>query len=472
MYQQSIFAFSTLVDILAVPLPSLSPTMTHGTISVWNKKPGDTLAPGDILCDVETDKASVGFEYQDDGVLAKIVAESKGQEIKCGEPIALVVNSLEDYKKFLELSPSAYANLLTSSVAPSSTPPTTPTPTPQVSSAVSLPPTPTTPAYLSPAARHLVESQSLDISTLHGTARGARRIISKEDVVNALQSGTIRTSTTTGAAAAAVTVATTTTTHSSAAPLTAPQSQQTTNLSSSAATIGDGIGGRYTDVPNSNMRKVIAKRLTESKTTVPHMYTAMECNIDDLLSFRSSLKKEYGVNISVNDMVIKSAALALRDVPECNGRWVPESGQSVLNDSIDISVAVATPNGLITPILSRADQLGLSSISSKVKDLATRARDGKLQPKEYQGGTFTISNLGMFGISSFTAVINPPQACILAVGGGVARVSPTKDGKDLKAVTTMTVQLSSDRRVVDEALAAQYLQAFRYYLSNPKLIML
>jgi pyruvate dehydrogenase E2 component (dihydrolipoamide acetyltransferase) len=242
---------------------------------------------------------------------------------------------------------------------------------------------------------------------------------------------------------------------------------------------------------------VIAKRLTESKLTVPHLYSSIECDITELLSLRSKFKKEASVNVSVNDLVIKASALALRDVPECNGFWNPKTEQSELNPTIDISVAVATPNGLITPIVPQVDTLGLSSISSKVKDLAGRARDGKLKPNEYQGGTFTISNLGsltslrlhlpslllsssssssplgMFGISSFTAVINPPQACILAVGSGIQRVIPNeKDPNEVKVTTTMTVQLSSDRRVVDEATAGQFLQAFRAYLGNPTLLLL
>jgi pyruvate dehydrogenase E2 component (dihydrolipoamide acetyltransferase) len=238
---------------------------------------------------------------------------------------------------------------------------------------------------------------------------------------------------------------------------------------------------------------VIAKRLTESKLTVPHVYSSIECDITELLSLRSKFKKDAGVNVSVNDLVIKASALALRDVPECNGFWNPKTEQSEFNPTIDISVAVATPNGLITPIVPQVDTLGLSSISSKVKDLAGRARDGKLKPNEYQGGTFTISNLGslpsalislpylsslsyplgMFGISSFTAVINPPQACILAVGSGIQRVVPNeKDANEIKLTTTMTVQLSSDRRVVDEATAGQFLQAFRAYLSNPTLLLL
>lgn len=224
------------------------------------------------------------------------------------------------------------------------------------------------------------------------------------------------------------------------------------------------------------MRKVIAKRLTESKATVPHFYTGMECEIDALLALRKKVKAELDVNVSVNDMVIKAAALALRDLPEANAKWNPRSQQiDGSNTAVDISVAVATPAGLITPIITNADQMGLGQINNKVRDLATRAKDNKLKPEEYQGGSFTISNLGMFGIDEFTAVINPPQACILAVGRGAIKVLPPTSvdavtGKPVgkpRIANVMTVQLSGDRRVVDNALAGQFLQIFREYINNP-----
>lgn len=203
------------------------------------------------------------------------------------------------------------------------------------------------------------------------------------------------------------------------------------------------------------------------------LFCVVLAEIDGLLAFRKQLKQEMDVNVSVNDMVIKSAALALRDVPEVNGHWDPKSNAPQHSSGVDISVAVATPNGLITPILKNADSRGLSSINSTVRDLATRARDGKLKPEEYQGGSFSISNLGMFGIDEFTAVINPPQACILAVGQGAARVVPPADGKGKPRVSTViTATLSGDRRVVDNALASQFLQVFKHYLSNPKTLVL
>lgn len=226
------------------------------------------------------------------------------------------------------------------------------------------------------------------------------------------------------------------------------------------------------------MRKIIARRLTESKSQVPHFYTSMEIELDNIISLRKNLANNHRVKVSVNDLIIRSSALALRDVPEVNATYDPKTNQVSIQSSIDISVAVATPTGLITPIVPSTDRLGLAEISDKVRDLAGRARDGKLQPHEYQGGTFCISNLGMFGIDEFSAVINPPQAAILAVGGGTARVVPTPwvDGAEKQQSpqirTIMTARLSADRRVVDEATASLFLSALRHYLSKPELLML
>ena len=223
----------------------------------------------------------------------------------------------------------------------------------------------------------------------------------------------------------------------------------------------------YTDVATSTMRKVIAKRLTESKAMIPHYYSRIDCKLDALLDYRKTLK-ENGINVSVNDMVIRAAALALKDVPQANAQWQDGAGV-VKNNSVDISVAVATPGGLITPIVKDCDLIGMRDINANVSELAGRAREGKLQPEEYTGGSFTISNLGMFGIKEFTAVINPPQACILAVGGGRNVPHPTTSGS-LEKKTDMTVNLSSDRRVVNETISAQYLSAFQRYIETPMLL--
>eukprot|EP01039_Chlorochromonas_danica_P009193 gene9193-10153_t len=443
-------------------MPSLSPTMTAGTIAKWIAKPGDVLHPGDVVCEVETDKAAVAFEMQDTCVLAKILVDVQSREVNVGEPIAFTVEDQAGYEAFLKVDPKDYP---VTSVAGTPAAPTTPapaSPTP-ASAPVTQAPHPQGPVSLSPAARNLVQRDALDVSKVNGT--GKRGMISKSDVITAKKAGLVSSLPKTESPVAHT---------ETAAPVAAAPS---TIPAASAVPQGvistDPVNSRYKDIPNSNMRKVIAKRLTESKATVPHFYVATDCLVDPVMALRASLKREFEVNISVNDVVIKAAALALRDMPEVNARWLANNESVQANGSVDISVAVATPTGLITPILTQADRRSLLEINSMVKELATRARIGKLKPEEYQGGTFSISNLGMYGIDQFSAVINPPQACILAVGSGVKKVVPPKqaDGEP-EVATVMTVQLSADRRVVDEALAAQFLQLFRAYFNNPNALLL
>ena len=315
------------------------------------------------------------------------------------------------------------------------------------------------PRMVSPAARHLIDSKEIDISGIKGTSRHG--IISKSDIVNAIKNGVTKLSKATSA--------------------TQPQA---TSVPVAVATIPieideTPINSRFTDIPNNNIRKVIAKRLTDSKSKVPHVYMCTECEITELLKLRKELKSSLDVNISVNDIVIKAAALALRDIDQVNNKYDIKSDSIQINSAIDVSVAVATPTGLITPIVTSTDKRSVYDVNLLVKDLAKRAREGKLKPEEYQGGSFSISNLGMFGISEFTAVINPPQACILAVGSGISKVLPplnyTKGNADKKKPrigTTVTVQLSFDRRVVNEFVAGEFLQVLSNYLSNPKNLML
>lgn len=448
------------VQITPVALPSLSPTMASGAVAEWLVKPGEAFAAGEAICEIETDKAAVGLDVQDEGVLAKILVEAGSGDIAVGNAIALTVEDMGDYEEFLKMDPSEYAHLAVSA-APAAVAETAPAAAAPAAPAVAAAPA-GVPVHLSgdvrisPAAAAMVRSQNLDISALAGTAMHG--LISKADVVGGLKSGSLV-----------------------ARPLppkavvTAPVSAPAMSAPAVAFSPVDGVyapvNDKYTEIKNSNMRKIIAKRLTESKATVPHFYTSITCEIDELLGFRKMLKNDMGVNVSVNDFVIKSAALALRDVPEANQKW--NGTARVDSDGIDISVAVATPAGLITPIVTGAAGRGMADINEEVKDLATRARDGKLKPEEYQGGSFTISNLGMFGISNFSAVINPPQACILAVGGGVPRMLPPRAGDTKpRMATTLTVELSADRRVLDEALAAQYLQVFKAYLSSPSKLVL
>lgn len=287
---------------------------------------------------------------------------------------------------------------------------------------------------MSPAARYIANNHKLNVAGVKGTGKSG--MIVKGDLIPLLNGSNVPD-----------------------IPLQPPKAQPV------ATGLTAPVNDSYTDLPLTTMRKVIAKRLTESKQTVPHSYSEMSIEIDAVLKMRKQLAKDFSVNVSVNDAVIKAAALALRDVPEANARFDVARQSISRNSSIDISVAVATPTGLITPIVTGADGRGLVDINATVKDLATRARAGKLKPQEFQGGSFSISNLGMFGVTSFSAVINPPQSCILAVGAGIPRVLVS--GDNLRVVTEMTVQLSHDRRVVTEAVAAQFLQAFRGYLCNP-----
>jgi len=466
-------------------MPSLSPTMTHGTISEWSKKPGDTCGAGDVLCEIETDKAVVSYDVQDEFVLAKILEDAKGREVKVGDPVAISVEDQAAYQEFVEADKAGKVEMPSSS---SSTPaPAAATAAAASSSPPPPPPSPSTPSptahlgpyALSPAARHLLHSQHLALANdVRGTGKGGR--LTKGDVIHAISNGQVT--------AAQAPILTPPPAPAAAVVAAAPAPAKPAAVAAAAAVAPlppahipkiHAAPGTFTDSKNSNMRKIIARRLAESKATVPHAYETVDCEIDAVLAFRKRLQKEYEVNVSVNDVIIRSAALALRDVPEANAFWDGKQGAAVLKNGVDISVAVATPTGLITPIITMSDQRRLTEISATMKDLAGRARQGKLKPEEFQGGSFTISNLGMFGIDEFSAVINPPQAAIMAVGRGAKRVRAPKFvmGQDVGSLkpysaTVMTATLSFDRRVLDEALAGQFLQAFKSYMSRPELLLL
>jgi pyruvate dehydrogenase E2 component (dihydrolipoamide acetyltransferase) len=313
----------------------------------------------------------------------------------------------------------------------------------------------------------------VDATGLQGTGKGGR--ITKGDVLLALANGVQLPPLLAKHAAVSAAVATPAAA-TSAPPATAAPAPKASGPDLVIPSV-DTLGG-YEDVANTGMRKIIAKRLTESKRDVPHFYASVEVELDNLLKLRKQLVTDHGVKVSVNDVIIRCASLALRDVPEVNATYDAKSQTVQMQDSIDISIAVATPAGLITPIVPKTDTLGLADIADKVRDLAGRAKEGKLKPEEYQGGTFCISNLGMFGIDEFSAVINPPQAAILAVGGGIRRIVPTPfvEGAEEQAKPTiktiMTARLSADRRVVDEATVALFLSAFNHYISKPELLLL
>lgn len=447
------------------PMPALSPTMESGTIASWALSEGDEFQAGDALCSIETDKATMDFEAQDDGILAKILRDGKdAEDIPVGVGICVVVEDIDDVAAFadFEAAPAPPAPATSSSTdAPS-------VPNPEASVVA----TSSEPSPLMPAARHLSESKGIDATVLQGTGKGGR--VTKGDVLKALAEGVNMPALQKSAAST---------------PPASPQAAASAPTTS-AAPASPGVPladlplievdsqGTFEDVANNKMRKVIASRLTDSKRSVPHFYTSVEVELDNVMKLRKQLVNNHEVKVSVNDLIIRCCALALRDVPEVNATYDPKSGEVQLQSSIDVSVAVATPTGLITPIVPNTDKLGLSEITETVRDLAVRARDGKLQPQEYQGGSFCVSNLGMFGIDEFSAVINPPQAAILAVGGGSKRIVPTPyvDGADVQLKpsikTIMTGRLSADRRVVDEATAALFLSAFQHYISKSELLLL
>jgi len=458
------------------PMPALSPTMSTGTIAKWNLAPGQSFTAGDVLCEIGTDKATMDYEAQDDGVLAKILCnDGDGKELKVGVPICVVVEDEADADKFEDFVIANEEEGIREEGSVTISTEADDALEPVLNSNSEKPKRDIEDAHvLTPAARHLSQSKNMDATYLEGTGKGGR--VTKGDVLLALKNRIVlpplNEETPTLTVDTSVVDDTLTST-----PVNTPTQALPIELTIPTITASGG----HTDIPSNNMRKVIAKRLTESKSTVPHFYSSIEIELDEILALRKKLKSTHDVKVSVNDIILKASALALRDVPEVNSTAVGDNSTASVSKSVDISVAVATPTGLITPIVSNTDKLGLSEISSQIKDLASRAREGKLAPEEYQGGSFCISNLGMFGITEFSAVINPPQAAILAVGGGVKRVlvnSPWIDGvgkeeQDTpKVKSVMTARLSADRRVVDEPTAALFLATLRHYLNKPELLLL
>ncbi|PKU39789.1 pyruvate dehydrogenase protein x mitochondrial [Limosa lapponica baueri] len=408
---------------IKVLMPALSPTMEEGNIVKWLKKEGETVNAGDALCEIETDKAVITMESSDDGVLAKILVEEGSKNVRLGSLICLLVEEGQDWKQ-VEIPADASDP---SSLAP---------PAPVLTSTPAGPSVPAPPKLegepgklqvrLSPAARNILETHGLDPSNI--TPSGPRGIFTKEqippftcaDLVTAVTSVPFKDN-----------------------------------------------QGTFTEIPASNIRRVIAKRLTESKTTIPHAYAAADCDIDAILKLRKELAKD-DIKISVNDFIIKATAVTLKQMPDVNVTWDGEVCRQM--QSIDISIAVATDRGLITPIIKDVAAKGIKEIASSAKALAKKARDGKLLPEEYQGGSFSISNLGMFGVNDFTAVINPPQACILAVGRARTelRIVEDEEGNEkLEQHQLMTVTLSSDGRVVDDGLASKFLETLKANIENP-----
>jgi len=419
-------------------MPALSPTMEEGTLAKWHVKEGDKVSSGDILAEIETDKATMEFEAVDEGVIGKIVIAEGTEGVKVNAVIAVL---LEDGESASDIG-SVSAAPAAAAAAPkeeAAAPAAAVSPAPAASAAKDE-----NRIFATPLARRIAADKGLDLSAIAGSGPHGR--IVKADVENA-----------TAAPKAAAPAAA-----ASAAPATAMASDP-----SSDAVIKMYEGRPFEEVKLDGMRKIIASRLTEAKQSVPHFYLRRDINLDALMKFRSQLNKQLegrGVKLSVNDFIIKACALALQQVPEANAVWAGD--RTLQFTKSDVSVAVAIEGGLFTPVLRDSEMKSLSALSFEMKDLATRARDRKLAPHEYQGGSFAISNLGMFGIDNFDAIINPPHSAILAVGAGVKKPIVGADG-ELTVGIVMSTTLSVDHRVIDGALGANLLNAIKDNLENP-----
>ena len=423
-------------------MPALSPTMEEGTLAKWLVKEGDEVQSGDIIAEIETDKATMEFEAVDEGIMGPILVAEGTEGVKVNTAIAVLLEEGESADDVsVAAAPAASAEpAQTSAPAPQASAPAAPAPAAADGSRI----------FASPLARRIAADKGLDLAAIQGS--GPRGRIVKADVESAqLGAATAPAAVESAAAPAAL----------AAAPAPMPQSAD-------AATVARMYEGRtYEEVALDGMRKTIAARLSEAKQTIPHFYLRRDIKLDALLKFRSELNKQLegrGVKLSVNDFIIKACALALQQVPDANAVW---AGDRVLKmKASDVAVAVAIEGGLFTPILQDAESKTLSVLSTEMKDLASRARDRKLAPHEYQGGSFAISNLGMFGIDNFDAIVNPPHAGILAVGTGVKKPVVGADG-ELTVATVMSVTMSVDHRVIDGTLGAEFLKAIVDNLENP-----
>jgi pyruvate dehydrogenase E2 component (dihydrolipoamide acetyltransferase) len=435
---------------IEILMPALSPTMTEGNLAKWVKKEGDAIKAGDVIAEIETDKATMEVEAVEEGTLGKIVVAEGTQGVAVNAVIALL---LEEGESADALGKAAAPKPAPAAEAPKTEPAKVEAPKAEAAPAAK-------PAaadhgdrvFATPLARRMAEQAGVDLSGVKGSGPNGR--IVKADIEAAA-----------GKPKAAPQAA--------AAPATAPKAAPAAAPAAAALTKDRvvALAGNipYTEIPNTSMRKVIAKRLTEAKQTVPHFYLTVDCEIDQLLKIRAELNgRGDGYKISVNDFVIRASALALKKVPAANASW---SDDVILQWSqADIAVAVAIEGGLITPIIKQAEGKGLAAISSEMRDLGTRAKAGKLKLEEFQGGTFSISNLGMFGIKEFSAVINPPHGCILAVGAGEQR--PVVKNGALAIATVMSCTLSVDHRVVDGAVGAAFLKAFKGLIEDPLSMLL
>ncbi len=413
---------------IKILMPALSPTMTEGNLAKWLKKEGERVLPGDVIAEIETDKATMEVEAIDEGIVGKILVPAGTENVAVNSLIALLLEEGEDVNVLIDFKTEASPNI---SPSPSVTETKVGTPTEMLDlSSTNQPLKQPTDfkhndrIFASPLAKRIAEVEGVNLRNLNGTGPHGRII--KADVMSAKKNvGSI-----------------------------------------------DRSHIEYRVIPNNNVRKIIAKRLLESKQTIPHFYLTIECNLDRLLEVRQDINKLAGDDklkkVSVNDFVILATSKALKEVPEANASW-DDSAIRYYNN-VDISVAVAIEGGLITPIIKNADQKNIVELSMEMKDLAKRARENKLLPEEFQGGGFSISNLGMFGIKKFSAIINPPQSCILAVGESSKRAVVIDD--QIKIATMVDLTLSSDHRVVDGVVGAKFLAAFKKFIESPVLMFL
>eukprot|EP00835_Amoeboradix_gromovi_P000352 NODE_12_length_45166_cov_0.552511.p7 type:complete len:437 gc:universal NODE_12_length_45166_cov_0.552511:44962-43652(-) len=405
-----------------INMPALSPTMTQGNISEWRKKAGDKLQPGDILAEIETDKAQMEFEFQDDGYIAKLLFEGGSKDIKIGTPIAVLVENQEDVDKFDDFeSPKPTASPVDSKAKVQTEKAPEP-PKPIISEQTKAFSPEKSSSKASPLVKKLAKLENVDVSKISGTGPNGRIVLA--DYIKFKSS---------------------------------PSSSSS-------------VKSNFKDIPISQMRLTIAERLSFSKTTIPHYYLTCKMNVDKLILLRQSLKEQQ-CNVSINDFVNKAVALTLRDHPDVNSSWMGDVIRKYA--SVDLSMAVATEKGLITPIIKNADKLGLKELNSAAKSLAEKARNNQLKPEEFIGGSFCVSNLGMYGIDSFNAIINPPQSGIVAVSAIKNEVKlVNENGKDKVLPTrVMSMTTSFDHRVVDGAVGALFMQTLKEYIENPLLLL-
>jgi pyruvate dehydrogenase E2 component (dihydrolipoamide acetyltransferase) len=416
-------------------MPALSPTMSLGNLVEWQVTEGQAIAAGDVLAEIETDKATLSWENQDDGYVAKLLVPAGTQGIKVGQPVAIVVDEEDQiaaFKSYSTADGSVETRKDENSSGSSS------------EKQDSL--------RLAPSARHLLEEHHISIERVKPT--GPHGIVTKGDVLAVIDSQVVNLKS------------------EDKSPKFVPppkiesptQAKPLVEEKPAVESPSRSVQVSYVDIPTSQIRRIIAQRLIESKSSIPHMYVSSDVELDAIMQLRESLKHQ-NIKVSVNDCIVKAVAQALAQVPQANAIWEPSIASSTELKSIDISIAVATDSGLITPIIKRANEKTLLEISAEVKELAARARVNKLKPEEFQGGSFSISNLGMYGIDSFSAIINPPQAAIMAVGGArkIVRIASSLP----ETATVINVTLSADSRVYDHQITSDFLAAFSRNLANP-----